>query len=74
MTFHTLQTRRKLGRVRFRNDFWDRYWARASQLLANFFPCLHYRSQQSLRKLTRPSFLIIFKVANTTEQTFQSCC
>ena len=33
----TLKTRRKLGRGSFRKDFWDRYWVRAIQLLANFF-------------------------------------
>ena len=26
------------GRVSFRSDFWDRYWRRAGQLLASFFP------------------------------------
>ena len=35
--FATLKTRRKLGRGSFRKDFWDRYWERAIQLLANFF-------------------------------------
>lgn len=35
----TLETRRKLDRVSFRNEFWDRYWGRANQLLANVFPC-----------------------------------
>ena len=35
--FATLKTRRKLGRGSFRKDFWDRYWGRAIQLLANFF-------------------------------------
>ena len=34
----------------------------AGQLLANFFYCPY--SQKSLRKLTRPSFLFVFKVAN----------
>ena len=27
---------RKLGRVNFRKDFWDRYWGRAGQPLVNF--------------------------------------
>ena len=35
--FATLKTRRKLGRGSFRKDFWDRYWGRAIQLLANLF-------------------------------------
>ena len=29
---------RKLGRVNFRKDFWDRYQGRAGQPLVNFFP------------------------------------
>ena len=33
------KTRRKLGWVSFRKGFWDRYWGRTGQLLANFFSC-----------------------------------
>ena len=36
--FATLETRRKLDCVNFEKDLWDRYWGRAGQLLANFFP------------------------------------
>ena len=35
LIFAFLKTRRKLGRVTFRKDVWDRYWGRAIQLLAN---------------------------------------
>ena len=38
LSFVPLETRRKLGRVSFRMDFWDRYWGRGGQLLANIFP------------------------------------
>ena len=34
----TQEKRRKLGLVNFRENFWDRYWRCACQLLANFFP------------------------------------
>ena len=35
--FAILKTRGKLERIRFRKDFWDRYWGRAVQLLAKSF-------------------------------------
>ena len=35
--FAIIKTRKKLGRVRFCKDFWDRFCGRAGQLLANFF-------------------------------------
>ena len=38
-------------------------WGRASQLLANVFPCSQSQSQMSLGKLTRSSFLLVSKVA-----------
>ena len=34
-------------------------WGRAGQLLVNFFPCLNFQPQKSLRKLIRPSFLLV---------------
>ena len=34
LSLATLETRRKLGRVSFRMDFWDRYCGRAGQHLA----------------------------------------
>ena len=37
--FATSETRRELGRVSFRKDFWDRYKGRAGQLLADHYPC-----------------------------------
>ena len=64
LSFAPLETRRKLGRVSFRMDFWDRYWGRGGQLLANIFPCPHGQTEKSFQKLTRPSSLLVFKVAN----------
>ena len=32
-------TRTKLGPVYVHEDFWDGYWGRAGQLLANFVTC-----------------------------------
>ena len=60
--FATLETRRKLGRVHFRKDFWDGYWGQWKN-----WPIAdqHVRSNdpRSLRK-TRPSFPLVSKVAN----------
>ena len=36
--FTTLQMSRRLVRVNYRKDFWDRYWRHARQLLAHFSP------------------------------------
>lgn len=47
--FATLETRRKLGRVCFRKDFWEWYWGRAGQPLASFF-CVHSNSPRSVRQ------------------------
>ena len=46
------------------NCFWDRYWWRAEQPLANFFPGPQLKSQKSLQTSARPSFLLVSKVAN----------
>ena len=37
--FASSEKRRELDRVNCRKDFWDRYWGRAGQLLANLFSC-----------------------------------
>ena len=37
-----IDTRKDWSRNVSRNCFWDRYWGRAGQLLANFFPCPYY--------------------------------
>ena len=58
LSFATLETRRKLGRVSFRMDFRDRYCRRAGQLLANF----------SLSLLTDPE--VIAKVISTQSPRF----
>ena len=48
-SFATSETRRLLSRNGLRNWFRDRYWGRARQLLANFFPVLS-NSPRSLCK------------------------
>ena len=54
------------------NCFWDCYWAgRAGQLVAIFVPCPFKQPQKSLRNLTRPSSLVISKVANSLNCTEQ---
>ena len=54
-----------------RNGFWDRYWARVGQLLANCFPCREKQSQSQkfLGNLIRPSFPSRSKVANEVNFT-----
>ena len=37
--FASSEKRRELDRVNCRKDFWDRYWGRSGQLLANLFSC-----------------------------------
>ena len=59
--FAIIKTRRKLGRVRFCKDFWDRFWGRAGQLLANFFSLSPGTSQKPLQKITRDSFCLVSK-------------
>ena len=56
--FDTLETKRKLYKVNFRRDFWDRLLRRAVSYW-RIFP-----SQKSLQRLTRSSFLLVSKVAN----------
>ena len=51
----TLETIRGLVPNQSRNCSWDR----TGRLLANFFPCPYQQSQKSLRKLTRPSSLLV---------------
>ena len=46
------------------NCFWNRYWARASQLLVHCFSCPQEQSQKSLQKLTWPSFPLVSKEVN----------
>ena len=53
-----------------RNCFWDGYWGRSGQRLANFSPCREKQSQKSLENLIRPSFLSRSKVANKDEFYF----
>ena len=43
---------------------WDRYWERAVQLLANLFALSPVTVPKSLRRLIRPCFLLVSKVAN----------
>ena len=61
--FAIIKTRKKLGRVRFCKDFWDRFCGRAGQLLANFFALSPVTSQKSLYKITRDSFSLVSKKA-----------
>ena len=61
--FTIIKTRKKLGRVRFCKDFWDRFCGRAGQLLAIFFALSPVTSQKSLYKITRDSFSLVSKKA-----------
>ena len=54
LLFDTLETRRRLGRVNFRKDFWDRYWVRA----------VPSNSPRSLCEVNSPQFPFRSKVAN----------
>ena len=46
-------------------------WDRTGRLLANFFPCPYQQSQKSLRKLTRPSsLLVLLGKGNNRSTTF----
>ena len=53
--FAILETRRKLGRVNLRKDFWDCDGGQWKILANQSRP----EDQKSLRKLTRPSFLLV---------------
>ena len=51
-----------------RSCFWDSYWGHVGQLLANFFAWPRRQSQNALRKITRPSVLVIV-ILSTTAST-----
>ena len=70
-SFPTLETRRKLGRVSLRKDVWNRYWGQGKKTANSGWSRLQQLSQTSLRRLTRPSFLLVSKVGNenTTSPT-----
>ena len=49
-------TRRKLDPVNFRKDFWDSYWARAIQLLANLSVLSQVTVPEVLAKVNSDEF------------------
>jgi len=54
-----------VGPADFHREFWDSYWRRTGQLLANFsLAPVAVPDQKSLQKWTRSSSLLVSKVAS----------
>ena len=54
--FDILKERRKMGWVSFRKGFWDRYWGRTGQLLANSFSLSPVTIPKVFAKANSPQF------------------
>ena len=65
---HRLKTRRKLDRVSFRKEFWDRYWGRDGQLLANLLVLSIITAPKVFAKVNSAQFLSRFNSRELKQQ------